>query len=92
MNDWNNPTDWHNIYITDKTGQKFFNCNASPMSTMSEICNLTRHLDAIKRGDKAYANVKVDQASAMLMLDNEPYKALDDILDDDDALLAEIMG
>ena len=79
--------DWHNVYITDKTGQKFFNTNASPMSTMSEIRNLTRHLEAIKANAKGYEFV--DSASAMLMLDGEPYGMIDDILDDD-SLLAEL--
>lgn len=82
--------EWHNVYITDKTGKKFFNCDASPMSTMSEIRNLTRHLDAIKCNDKAYANVGIDSASAVLMLDGEPYQTIKDILDDD--LLAELMS
>lgn len=77
---------WHNVYITDKTGQKFFNTNASPMSTMSEIRNLTRHLEAIKANVKGYGFV--DSASAMLMLDGEPYGMINDILDDD--LLAEL--
>ena len=81
-------TDWHNVYITDKTGKKFFNTQASPMSTMSEIRNLTRHLEAIKAGSKLYAKVGVDQDSAVLMLDGTQYKTVDDILDDD--LLSEL--
>lgn len=82
--------EWHNIHITDKTGKKFFNTTASPMSTMSEIRNLTRHLDAIKRGENAYAKVGIDQATAMLMLDHYPYQTLEDILDDD--LIADLMS
>ena len=78
--------DWHNVYITDKTGQKFFTTNANPMSAMSEIRNLTRHLEAIKANSKGYEFV--DSTSAMLMLDGEPYGMIDDILDDD--LLAEL--
>lgn len=82
--------DWHNIYITDKTGEKFFNTNASPMSTMSEIRNLKRHIEAIKCGNAAYANVGIDRATAVLMLDDEPYgcQGMEDVLDDD--LLAEL--
>ncbi len=79
---------WHNIYITDKTGKKLFNTNASPMSTMSEIRNLTRHLEAVKAGSAAYAKVGIDQATAKLMLDGEPWKNMDQILDDE--LLAEL--
>lgn len=80
--------DWHNIYITDKTGKKFFNTNASPMSTMSEVRNLKRHLEAIKSNNPAYTKVGVDQASAALMLDGSPYQSMEEILDDD--LLAEL--
>jgi hypothetical protein len=79
--------DWHNIHITDKTGEKFFNTDAS-MSTMSEIRNLIRHLDAIKAGSKGYEFV--DSATAILMLDGQTYQTLEDILDDD--LLAELMS
>ena len=79
---------WHNLHITDKTGKKFFNTDASPMSTMSEIRNLQRHLEAIKANAKGYEFV--DSASATLMLDGEPYGTMmDDILDDD--LLAELL-
>lgn len=82
--------DWHTIYITDVTGKKFFNTQASPMSTASEIKNIKRHLDAIKAGSKAYDKVGIDKASAQLMLDDSPYQTIDDILDDD--LLNELLG
>jgi hypothetical protein len=81
---------WHNIYITDCTGKKFFNTNASPLSTMSEIRNLKRHLDAIKAGKLAYVSVGVDKDTAILMLDDTPYQSIDDILDDD--LLNDLMS
>ena len=81
---------WHNIYITDCTGKKFFNTNASPMSTMSEIRNLKRHLEAIKSGNLAYARVGIDKDTAVLMLDDTPYQSMDDILDDD--LLNDLMS
>lgn len=80
--------EWHNIYITDVSGKKFFNTQASPMSTMSEIRNLSRHIDAIKAGAKGYEFI--DKTTAKLMLDGEPWQSMDDILDDD--LLAELMG
>lgn len=80
--------DWHNVYITDKSGKKFFNVDASPMSTMSEIRNLTRHIEAIKAGKKGYEFI--DKESIKLMLDGEPYQTMDDILDDD--LLNELMS
>lgn len=80
--------DWHSIYITDKSGKKFFNTQTSPMSTMSEIRNLKRHLEAIKSGNPSYSKVAVDQATAVLMLDGSPYQSMEEILDDD--LLAEL--
>ena len=85
-------TTWHNIYITDASGAKFFNTNASPLATASEIKNITRHLEAIKGGSKAYAKVGCDAASAVLMLDGFPYgtTSIDAICDED--LLAELFG
>jgi len=89
-----NKDDWHNIYITDCTGKKFFNTNASPMATMSEIHNLKRHLEAIKSGAKLYAKVGIDKDTAVLMLDGASYhgasQSMDDILDDD--LLNDLMS
>lgn len=85
------PSDaWHNIHITDKSGKKFFNTTASPMSTASEIKNLQRHLSEIKAGNPYYSNVKIDAQSAILMLDGSPYQSIDDILDDD--LLNELFS
>ena len=81
--------DWHNVYITDKTGKKFFNTSASPMSTMSEIRNLASHLEAVKAGSAAYAKVGIDQDTAKLMLDGEPWQSIDEILDDE--LLEELL-
>lgn len=83
-------TTWHTIYITDVTGKKFFNTQASPMSTASEIKNISRHLDAIKAGSKAYVNVGVDKVSAVLMLDDSPYMTVEDICDDE--LFNELFG
>jgi len=85
-------SEWHNVYLTDKSGKKFFNSSCSPMSTISEIKNLTRHLDSIKAGCKGYDFI--DKESAELMLDGTSYYgksvSLDDILDDD--LLKELCG
>lgn len=83
-------TTWHTIYITDVTGKKFFNIQASPMSTASEIKNISRRLEAIKTGSKAYANVGIDKASAVLMLDGIPYMSVNDICDDE--LFNELFG
>lgn len=62
---------WHNLYITDKYGNKYFNTDASPMSTMSEIRNLTQH---IKRARKFPEHYKfLDVHTARIMLDGEVY-------------------
>ena len=84
-------TTWHNVYLTDKTGKKFWNETVCSSGTMSAIRNLTRHLEAIKSNDKVYSKIDIDSQSAMLMLDDGPYQSIDDILDDD-ALLSELMN
>lgn len=72
---------WHNIHITDKTGGKFFDTTASPMSTASEIRNLQRH---IKQAEKApWRYLFLDVPSIKLIVDGEPYGDIDSILDDD---------
>lgn len=78
---------WHNVYITDKSGAKFFNCTASPMSTWSEIKNLKRHIEQAKARPHMYKGM--DVATMVLMLDGEPYsEPVSDL--DADALLAEL--
>ena len=77
---------WHNIHITDKSGREFFCCNASPMSTMSEIRNLKRHIENAKRSPDMYKFL--DIATAVIMLDGLPYGEPCEI--DADQLLAEL--
>lgn len=80
--------DWHHISITDKTGKEFFKTVASPMSTASELKNLTQHLAAAKANPDAYHFLDID--SAYILLDGTPYNAgreptpaeLDALLDD----------
>lgn len=80
--------DWHNIYITDKSGDKFFNTDASPMATASEIKNLTRHLDKIKASVKGYEFA--DSDSAILILDGTRYHTADEISAED--ILSELFS
>lgn len=82
-----NMNEWHTLYITDKTGKKFFNTTASPMSTMSEIRNLKRHIEQAKARPNLYANL-FDVATAVIMLDDVPYSEPEDMSDDD--LLKEL--
>ncbi len=62
---------WHNIYITDKSGRKMWNTTASPMSTMSEVKNMQRHLTAAAKNPEHYRNL--DLATAVIMLDGTVY-------------------
>jgi hypothetical protein len=59
-------SDWNQIHITDKTGAVFFNTTASPMSTMSEIRNLKRHIEHAKQFPQYYNFLDVDTAVVML--------------------------
>ena len=72
VNYWNIMQDnWHHISITDKTGQQFFKTNASPVSTPSELKNLSRHLAQALVNPHAYAFLDID--SAYILLDGVPY-------------------
>lgn len=83
----NTENTWHNIHITDRTGKEHFKTLASPMSTMSEIRNLQRHIEQARQNPQAYKFL--DVATAVIMLDGLPYGApVSDI--DADALLAEL--
>lgn len=79
---------WHHLSITDKTSQQFFKTTASPMSTPSELKNLSRHLAQAVDNPKAYHFLDID--SAYILLDGVPYNVgrsmspteLDSLLDD----------
>jgi hypothetical protein len=76
---------WHNIYITDKSGRKMWNTTASPMSAMSEIKNLQGHLKAAAKHPEHYKNL--DLETAVIMLDGTVYgEAL--TMSDDELLAA----
>lgn len=85
--------EWHNVYITDKTGEKFWNSNCSPYALMSEIKNLSRYLNNIDEGKTGYHFVDAD--SAVLIVDGVVYASLvsseENTMSDDD-LLAELLG
>jgi hypothetical protein len=86
MNSTNEMSNWHNLHITDHTGQVFFPCTASPMATASEIKNLKAHLERAKMHQYIYHFL--DIASAVIMLDGLPYGEASEI--DADALLKEL--
>ncbi len=62
---------WHKLCITDKSEQEYFKCTASPMSTMSEIRNLQRHIEQAKQRPDMYK--MLDSGTAVVMLDGSPY-------------------
>jgi hypothetical protein len=80
--------DWHNICITDKSGNEFFKATASPLATFSEIKNLKRHIEQAKAHPQHYNFL--DVATAVIMLDGEVYSEprVEDF--DADALLKEL--
>jgi hypothetical protein len=55
------------LYITDKTGKKFWNTSVSVEWSQGERNNLNRHLQAIKSGNRNYAFV--DAATATIVED-----------------------
>lgn len=69
---------WNTIYITDKNGGKFFNTVASPMSTSSEIKNLTHHIEQAKRYPAHYKFL--DAATARLVVNEEVEMSDDELL------------
>jgi hypothetical protein len=63
-----------NLYITDKTGKKFWNTSCGAGYSSGERHNLKQHLARIKEGHKAYAKCGVDRETARLV---EPADELD---------------
>lgn len=81
--------DWHEIYISDKSGEAFFKVTASPLATFSEIRNLKQHIEAAKRYRlpiMGYGFLDVD--SAHIVLDGERYS--EPTADELDAILDEL--
>jgi len=68
---------WSEVCISDKTGKKSFVCIASPMSTLSEIRNLSRHLENAKNHPEQYKFL--DVSSAFLMVNGERQMSDDEI-------------
>lgn len=72
--------DWHKIWITDKNGGEHFNTIASPMSIMSEIRNLKRHIECAKNNKNAYKFLDAD--TAQVIVDGEPWTSCNAVSDD----------
>ena len=59
------------IYLTDKTGRRFWNTTCGAGYSSGERHNLQGHLARIKSSHKAYANVGIDRESARLVEEGE---------------------
>lgn len=79
-----------NIYITDKTGKKFWNTSVSAAWSIGERRNLTRHLNQIKAGNPAYAKCAIDRDSACIVeeLDRFDTTNYEENISDDELLEA----
>jgi hypothetical protein len=71
------------LYITDKTGKKFWNTSVSVEWSQGERNNLNRHLQAIKNGNRNYAFV--DAATAAIVEETDECQMMTD-----DELLAAL--
>ena len=78
--------DWSNVYITDKTGKKFFNNISSPMATIGAIRDLSRHIENSKKYPAQYHFL--DIPTAQVMVNGVPYGYENNMSADE--LLAEL--
>ncbi len=75
------------VYITDKTGKKFFNTLCSEQYHMSEVRNLTKKIEQAKAQPDHYKFL--DLETAVVMKDGSPlFSHFDDMTDSQ--LLAEL--
>lgn len=68
---------WHEIYITDKSGKRFWNTHASSWGRQSEINNLKNHLKQAKEHPEMYRFLDIE--TARIVVDGERLQTLDDI-------------
>lgn len=71
---------WNNIYISDKSGKRFFNTTASPCATISEITNLKNHIRLAKKYPQHYGFLDADTAE--VFLNGEQYTGINISADD----------
>lgn len=55
------------LFLTDKTGKRFWQTHCGAGYSSGERHNLQAHLARIKSGHKAYANVGIDRETARLV-------------------------
>jgi hypothetical protein len=59
------------LYLTDKTGKRFWETRCGAGYSSGEEHNLRGHLARIQAGHKAYANVGIDRESARFVYEGE---------------------
>jgi hypothetical protein len=59
------------MYLTDKTGARFWETHCGAGYSSGERHNLRQHLARIKEGHKAYANCKIDRETARFVDAND---------------------
>jgi hypothetical protein len=67
------------LYLTDKTGERFWETHCGVGYSSGEEHNLRGHLARIKAGHKAYANVPIDRESARFVYEGPPAPTADEI-------------
>lgn len=67
------------MYLTDKTGKRFWVTHCGAGYSAGEERNLRGHLARIKEGHKAYANVQIDRDSARFVYEGPAAPTVDEI-------------
>lgn len=67
------------MYLTDKTGKRFWNTICGFGYSSGEEHNLKAHLARIKAGHKAYAKCEIDRESARFVYEGPPVPTADEI-------------
>jgi hypothetical protein len=78
------------IFITDKTGQRFWNTNVAAGFAQGERKNLSRHLAMIKSRHPSYAKCGIDAETARLVEEPDANDTAPDMSDEE--LLAELLA
>lgn len=67
------------LFITDKTGKRFWETHCGLGFSSGEEHNLKAHLERIKTRHRAYAAIAIDPDSARLVIEAPPAPSIDEI-------------